>query len=132
MDVPYPNLTEWEGTMFVLLTARQKDSHAQWFYENIFPAHSLANLLWYDASLKAIPPDDPKQPLSLTRFFKGLGVVFMRSDWSDNATWISFTANNHYGAHSHNDEGSFTIFKGKPLVLESSVYGANKPSITMR
>jgi VanZ family protein len=57
--------------------------------------------------------------------FDGIGWVVARSDWSPEATYITFKAGNNYWSHSHLDQGSFTIFKGGGLALDSGAnYGA--------
>jgi VanZ family protein len=60
--------------------------------------------------------------LPLARLFDGIGVVTARSDWSDQATYVTFKAGDNHWSHSHLDQGSFTIYKGGALALDS---GAN-------
>lgn len=57
------------------------------------------------------------------RLFDGIGLLVARSDWSDEATWVSFKAGDNYWSHSHLDQGAFTIFKGGPLAIDSGWYG---------
>ena len=61
--------------------------------------------------------------LPLARLFDGIGLLVARSDWSDEATWVSFKAGDNYWSHSHLDQGAFTIFKGGPLAIDSGWYG---------
>jgi VanZ family protein len=68
---------------------------------------------------------DPRaaQQLPLSKHFDGLGLVVARSDWSPDATYVTFKAGDNYWSHSHLDQGAFTIFKGGPLAIDSGVYG---------
>jgi len=48
--------------------------------------------------------------------------TFIRSDWSKDATYITFRASNIYTHHQHYDAGHFTIFKHHPLLTTSGTY----------
>lgn len=53
----------------------------------------------------------------------GMNQAYIRSDWSPAATFISFRAGHTFTHHGHYDAGHFTVFKGAPLAVNSSVYG---------
>jgi VanZ family protein len=57
------------------------------------------------------------------RHFDGLGLLVARSDWSPEATYVTFKAGDNYWSHVHLDQGAFTIYKGGPLAIDSGVYG---------
>jgi VanZ family protein len=61
--------------------------------------------------------------LPLSQLFDGIGMVIARSDWSPDATWVSFKAGDNYWSHTHLDQGAFTLFKGGPLAIDSGWYG---------
>lgn len=48
---------------------------------------------------------------------------FIRSDWSENATFITFKASDIFTHHQHYDAGHFTLFKHRPLITTSGTYG---------
>lgn len=50
-------------------------------------------------------------------------IAYLRSDWSPNATFISFRAGDTFTHHGHYDAGHFSVFKGAPLAVNSSSYG---------
>lgn len=52
-----------------------------------------------------------------------MNLLYMNSDWGPNRTFISYKAGHNFAHHGHYDAGHFTIFKGKPLAINSSVYG---------
>jgi hypothetical protein len=64
-----------------------------------------------------------REKLPRQRLFDGLGLVIARSDWSDQATFLTFKAGNNYWSHVHLDQGAFTLFKGAPLLVDSGYYG---------
>jgi len=129
-DVLYPMITDAHRKMLVLLTTHCRNGHAQWLYENTFAdegldypyMHSrnlLAHLIWYDPDIRPITPSDKDSPLSLSRYFSGLGLVVMRSDWSDNALWISFQNHDWLSSHHHADNNAFTILKKGALAIDA-------------
>lgn len=61
--------------------------------------------------------------LPLDRHFDGIGLVVARSDWSADATYLTFKAGDNYWSHSHLDQGAFTLYKGGELALDSGFYG---------
>lgn len=66
----------------------------------------------------------------------GMNQVYMRSDWSPSATFMSFRAGHTFTHHGHYDAGHFTLFKGAPLAINSSTYGdytgANRLNYSIR
>lgn len=61
--------------------------------------------------------------LPLARLFDGIGMLVARSDWSPDATYVSFKAGDNFWSHSHLDQGAFTIYKGGALAIDSGLYG---------
>lgn len=61
--------------------------------------------------------------LPLVRLFDGIGMIVARSDWSPNATYVTFKAGDNYWSHTHLDQGAFTIYKGGALAIDSGLYG---------
>lgn len=61
--------------------------------------------------------------LPWAKLFDGLGLVVARSDWSSQATYVTFKAGDNYWSHSHLDQGAFTIYRGGALAIDSGLYG---------
>ncbi len=61
--------------------------------------------------------------LPLTRYFDGIGMIVARSDWSPDATYVTFKAGDNFWSHSHLDQGAFTVYKGGALAIDSGLYG---------
>ncbi|WP_158587051.1 VanZ family protein [Motilimonas pumila] len=112
------------------------------FFDRAVPDQlALAREIHHHATLEAVPnsilapsswPWGPVQnPVTPTsypakpwfQFFDGIGHATARSDNSKNATYVNFRAGNNYWSHQHLDQGSFTIFKGQALALDSGYYG---------
>ncbi|MBV9469830.1 MAG: hypothetical protein JOZ57_11360, partial [Abitibacteriaceae bacterium] len=56
-----------------------------------------------------------KEPTSLAYFDEGMNTAYMRSDWSDDATWILFENPAFVSVHDSLYSGGFEIFKGDLL-----------------
>ena len=52
----------------------------------------------------------------------GIGKVYARSDWSDDATWLRFECGPFWNNHQHFEVGNFEIYRGAPLATESGEY----------
>ncbi|HEY5937902.1 MAG TPA: hypothetical protein VIU61_24805 [Kofleriaceae bacterium] len=53
---------------------------------------------------------------------KGIGEVYARSSWADNATWVNLVAGPYTESHAHQDQGSIMIFKGEWLAYDSVIH----------
>lgn len=71
---------------------------------------------------KLIDPQASSQ-LPLTKLFDGIGLIVSRTSWDKNSTYATFKTGDNYWSHSHLDQGSFTIFKGGALAIDSGLYG---------
>lgn len=60
-------------------------------------------------------------PTSLLYDASGAGALFARSDWSTSASWLHVNAGHYDQSHAHQDQGSFSFFKGGWLTLTSNV-----------
>jgi VanZ family protein len=134
---------------FLIYRTRPDGTHFRWgdggYYENhASGAVPLALELRHPAAYSLTPPaklptptswpwgpltdptlNDPNAitRLPLTQFFDGIGLVVARSDWTPNATYVTFKTGDNYWSHSHLDQGAFTIYKGGPLAIDSGFYG---------
>lgn len=61
--------------------------------------------------------------LPLTKVFDGIGMIVARSDWTPDATYVTFKAGDNFWSHVHLDQGAFTIYKGGALAIDSGFYG---------
>lgn len=78
---------------------------------------------WGPLSDAALLNPHARDALPLAQLFDGIGLVVARSDWSPDATYVSFKAGDNFWSHSHLDQGAFTLYKGGGLALDSGVYG---------
>ena len=106
-------------------TALALESHNLAAYNLRPPAHDATPSAWpwgplTDTSLNA--PSAPTE-LPLARVFDGIGMLVARSDWTPDATYVTFKAGDNYWSHSHLDQGAFTIYKGGALAIDSGLYG---------
>ena len=66
--------------------------------------------------------EDRKLPLSALFGRDALNLAYMRGGWGRKDTFISFRAGHNLTHHGHSDAGHFTLFKGRPLAVNSSTY----------
>lgn len=68
------------------------------------------------------PNAEVQEPNYLVHYANGTGQIFIKSDKTENATYVSFQAGDHFKYHQHLDQGGFTIFKYADLATESGNY----------
>lgn len=77
------------------------------------------------ADWESLPARDPsgagqaEGALPLAYLDPGCHTVYLRSDWSDDATWILFENAPYVSAHTSLDSGTFEIFKGDLLAART-------------
>jgi hypothetical protein len=69
---------------------------------------------------------DAVSRLPLARYFDGIGMMVARSDWTADATYVTFKAGDNYWSHTHLDQGAFTIYKDGAIAIDSGAYGGGK------
>ncbi len=82
-------------------------------YENI-PACAPAG-----TAVEARPGAGGEPGVGLAYLDRGCNTMYMRSDWSDDATWILFENAPFVSAHDGLDSGTFEIFKGDILAART-------------
>ena len=97
--------------------------HAQWWVNHVktTPRHEpdWHRLLWRDPKIGEKPLDD----LPTLFAAESCGMVFDRSDWKTDATFVSFHCGPRLpGGHLHNDQGHFSIYRNGWLVPETASY----------
>ncbi len=60
-----------------------------------------------------------REPRELTYFDEGFDTVYMRSDWSDDATWVLFENGPYVSVHQALHSGGFEMFKGDLLAART-------------
>ena len=52
---------------------------------------------------------------------EGTGHVFVRSGWTEDASYLAFVAGPYTESHAHQDQGSFVLFSGEWLAFDENV-----------
>jgi hypothetical protein len=63
-----------------------------------------------------------KAPISLSYDAAGTGAMFARSDWNGTASWMHANVGHYEQSHAHQDQGSFSFFRGEWLTVSSNVH----------
>jgi VanZ family protein len=115
------NFTERIASDLIPLALEYRDSAAY----SLHPPPRLVPNGWPWGPLSDASLNDPEaiRRKPLTKLLDGVGIVVARSDWNNDATYVTFKAGDNFWSHSHLDQGSFTIFKGGPLAIDSGYYG---------
>jgi len=66
--------------------------------------------------------NDTALPESRFHHASGTGHLFARSDWSNSALWLAMVAGPFEQSHAHEDQGSFTLFRGDWLTVTANIW----------
>lgn len=66
--------------------------------------------------------DAPVAPTDKVYYSTGAGALFARSSWDTSASWFSFIVGKYDQSHAHQDQGSFTFFKGDWLAVTPNIF----------
>lgn len=133
---------------FLVYRTRPDGTHFRWgdgnFFDRIVPDAAPLALEFRHAAAYSLRPPKSNTPsgwpwgpiadpvlidpsaaatLPLTRYFDGIGMLVARSDWTPQATYVTFKAGENFWSHVHLDQGAFTIYKGGELAIDSGLYG---------
>lgn len=67
-------------------------------------------------------PDTPLAPTDLVYHATGAGALFARSSWATDAAWLAVVAGKYDQSHAHQDQGSFTFFRGDWLAVTQNIW----------
>ncbi len=117
------------GLMLIGAFPSAPEAHALQGYLSAPPVDHPDSFLAYEEFLFYNPGEPATVPPSTGHFASGTGDIFLRSGWpsgaadtSSNVTIIQFHCGDRFSYHQHYEEGSFTLFSGEPLLLDSGVY----------
>ena len=131
---------DWCGPGHLLrrLAGEYRRGRWQWQADHIEAAsgglREWLDLPWYDPSVRPVHPED--EPLG--RFFSDLGLVFARSDWTEDALHVAIKCGPPLGRHAmrlgrdlggehvHPDAASLTLVCGKDHILVDDGYTLRK------
>ncbi|NUM81046.1 hypothetical protein HUU42_09585 [bacterium] len=66
--------------------------------------------------------DEPSVPTDLIYYAEGVGHFFARNSWATDALWMAFAAGPYEESHAHQDQGSFTLYKGDWLAVTQNIW----------
>lgn len=61
-------------------------------------------------------------PETLVHHSPGAGHLFARTGWDRNAVWLAAVAGTYNESHAHQDQGSFTLFRGDWLAVTENIW----------
>ena len=102
---------------------------ALWIRDNLLVEREHDDYWWPVAPLllpgcaRLPEPQGPAADWPLARNFEQMGLVTMRSDWSDEAVCAAFVAGGAVNQHRHYDQGHFILYRRGHLAVDSGDYG---------
>ncbi|MBN8220193.1 MAG: hypothetical protein J0L53_04680 [Spirochaetes bacterium] len=69
-----------------------------------------------------VPTTAEVQPTALVYDASGAGALFARSDWGMSASWIAAVVGDFDQSHAHEEQGTFSFYKGGWLTVTSNIH----------
>jgi carboxypeptidase family protein/heparinase II/III-like protein len=121
-DNDWPVILRQDREMMTLLTAELGSGHGRWWLDtfagSVQKCRPYLDFIFSDPQVKPVPVNG----LPTSRVIPGVGLALMRSSWDKQATFVHFHSGPWYTYHQHAAQGSFTVFRNKPLIIEPGVY----------
>lgn len=120
----YPSLYDYHRALVLkarrMAGATPQAHRATWWLNRISvdemqSGFNLRDDLLPEGTIEEAPP-------ALHHHALGTGHLFARSDWTANATWMSFFAGVYEESHAHQDQGAFTLFQGDFLAVTENIF----------
>jgi len=123
-DNDWPFVMPHDRKMMTFLEGELGSGLASWWIDTFADTLTIPaywEILFSDPRVKNLPPEN----LPTSRLIPGVGLALMRSSWCEDATFVHFHCGPWYTYHQHAAQGSFTAWRGRPLVIEPGVYDGN-------
>jgi hypothetical protein len=120
-DNDWPIVMPHDREMMTFLEGEFREGLASYWvdtFADTVKVRPFWEFLFSDPSVKNIPLDG----LPTSALIPGLGLALLRSSWADDASYVSFHCGPWFTYHQHAAQGSFTVWRGRPLVIEPGVY----------
>jgi len=123
-DNDFPMILRHDREMMTVLAGEFHSGHARYWIETFadtLRCRPYWELIFSDPSVGKTSAEG----LPTSRLIPGLGLALMRSSWDWDAAFVSFHCGPWYTYHQHAAQGSFTVYRNHPLVIEPGVYDGN-------
>ncbi|MBN2288264.1 MAG: heparinase II/III family protein [Candidatus Glassbacteria bacterium] len=120
-DNDWPVILRQDREMMTFLTGELRSGHGRRWLDTFADSLSCRpywDLIFSDPSVEPAPAGE----LPASRLIPGVGLALMRSSWSGQASFVHFHCGPWYTYHQHAAQGSFTVFRNRPLIVEPGVY----------
>jgi hypothetical protein len=121
-DDDNPFLHRFDREVMVILAREFDDPHARWYYN-----HVNTEKVSLSAALDFLY-EEPKgrehdfTDLPKAHYIPGIGVMYARSGWGANDTYVAFRANDWFIYHENDAQNVFAIYRNAPLAVKDGVY----------
>jgi hypothetical protein len=121
-DNDNPFLHRYDREVMLVLAREFGDPHARWYLNHVNKEAET-----YSASFEFLY-NEPKtsehdySDLPKAHFVPGVGMVYARSGWGPNDTYVAFCASDWYVYHQNNNQNTFAIYRNAPLAVKDGVY----------
>jgi len=122
-DNDWPFMLRLDREVMLFVAKEFKDPHARYYLNHTNKASdpSMYEFLFNEAK----DPEHDYSDLPKAHYIQGTGMVFARSGWGPNDTYLGFCASDWYIYHQNNAQNVFAIYRNAPLAVKDGVYNGD-------
>ncbi len=121
-DNDWPHLMPHDRQVMLVLSREFHDPHTRWYLNHVNTAKESSSavfeFLYDDPSLSEHDYSD----LPKAHYIPGTGMVYARSGWGLDDTYVAFCASDWYVYHQNNAQNVFAVYRNAPLAIKDGVY----------
>ena len=121
--VSVPELYDYQRRLVLEARALSRDPKrlalASWWLDHI----SVREMGGFNAVYDLLPAGDAAgAPTDLTYLAEGVGHLFARTGWDEDAMWLAVVAGPYNESHAHQEQGGFTLFARDWLAVTENIW----------
>ncbi len=121
-DNDWPHLMPHDREVMLVLSHEYRDPHARWFLNHVNTDKESTGAVFEFLYDEPKLPEHDYSDLPLAHYIPGTGMVFARSGWGKNDTYVAFCASDWYVYHQNDAQNVFAIYRNAPLAIKDGVY----------
>lgn len=121
-DDDHPYIIRHDREVMLFLASEFDDPHARWYLNRVNTRTDSQAAIFEFLFNEPKAREHDFTDLPKAHYIPGTGMVYARSGWGPNDTYLAFCASDWYVYHQNNAQNVFAIYRSAPLAVKDGVY----------
>ncbi len=121
-DSDNPFIHRFDREMMLVLAREFGDPHARYYLNHVNTEKVTSSAIFDFLYNQPNAPEHDYSDLPKALYIPGTGLVYARSGWGPNDTYVAFCASDWYVYHQNDAQNVFAIYRNAPLAVKDGVY----------